>query len=553
MPFRLSILSLVGTCLVAAPPADVIARLKADVAGLSAPEMKGRGNGQEGLDRAASYAMEAFRKAGLKAEIQAVPFEKFKRERMEARLGQGKESVQLVSGRDLDLYAMELDLSIKAAPIAYVGFGLDSKDRNELAGLDLKGKVALVEWPHPKDASKVPAEARDLRATIKRLEARGAALVLFLLSKPGQGKDLPSFFNSSCPVGLIWQGCLGAEPAKLLAEAQERTKAGKVSSRELPATLDLEARIQKEACTLPNVIATVPGRDARLASEHVVLGAHLDHMGFHTKPDGSEEVLPGADDNASGCAAVLETARRMAAKPPRRSLTFLLFAGEEYGMLGSKHWVKHPTVSLDKVKSMVNLDCIGRFDASQELGLTGLGYSPEAIKHMRSLAPKKVKVATDRGASPFAYMSDHASFAEARIPAVFFFTGIHKDLHQPTDTMGKINFQAMGDITEYAIRILRDQADAEQPLVFEPIPRLGVNLDPGLKIRGVILGGCAEKLKLQPGDQLTRIGRKALKNDGDTSRILANYRVGEKVELRWTRNGVHMKGIAPLTEPIEKD
>lgn len=549
---RLTALCSILACGLQAAPPEVVARLKTDVAGLCAPEMMGRGNGQDGLDKAAAYALKAFERMGLKAQIQAVPFGLPHRERLKASVTEDGKARDLTP-QELDLFEGDAALKLDGRPLLYIGHALSHPAHDDLAGLDLKGRVVVVDPPRgpSKALAGVPQEALDMRPVLKSLGERGAALVLFTHNMPGQGSLGGFYYPTPYPVGVLFKGALSGPAETALKAAQKRLQDGAVASCELPATLSLDVLQKKVPRPLPNVVATLEGTDAALKAEHIVVGAHLDHMGATPDGKGGMRVLPGADDNASGCAGVLEIARQMKAKPPRRSTTFILFAGEEAGFLGSRHWISQPTVPLAQVKGMVNLDCIGRFQpGQQDLGLTGLGWHPEALALAGKQAPKGLKVATDRGSTPFASMSDHAPFAGARIPAAFFFTGIHRDLHQPTDTTDKLNLEAMGDIVLYAHQLARHQADAATSLAFTPRPNLGLRLAPegAAVVKTIAPGGLAATLKLQPGDVLVKLGGQDIPTKAALERILDAHIPGQSVAVQWTRDGQAMQGTVLLSE-----
>lgn len=544
MTFRLrSAVALALPLGLAAAPPELVTRLKADVAAFAAPELQGRGDGQEGLDRAARLALERFRAMGLEARIQEVPYGLPRRGRLEARLLEGGKAQVLAAGRDLDLFDGEVALRLSGAPLLYVGYGLSLPAHDDLKGLDLKGRVVVMEaWPRTEAMEALVVEGGvDIPRAAEGLAARGAVLVL-LLQERLHGEPGRLGGATSCPAGLLRRGGLPGRAGEALAEAARALAPGRPASRELPVALDLDAKQDLMPHPLPNVVATLPGSDPRLRDEHVVVGAHLDHLGAR---DG--RVYPGADDNASGCAGVLEIARQAARSPGRRSMSFVLFGGEEEGFLGSAFWVEHPTVPLARVKAMVNLDCIGRFDPQRELVLTGLGVEPGALARLRGLAPGALKVAVDRGTTPFAYLSDHASFAAAGIPSFFFFTGVHGDLHHPNDTPDRLNAEAMGDITEFALRLVRDQADAPQALRFEARPSLAFEPESSksLRVRRVG-GGPAAGPGLRPGDLLVAVDGQLVSNREELERALAPRRVGECVELRWVRDGREQRGSAVL-------
>lgn len=199
-----------------------------------------------------------------------------------------------------------------------------------------------------------------------------------------------------------------------------------------------------------NVVAVVEGTDPELKNEYVTVTAHLDHVGPR-----NGEVCNGADDNASGSIAVIEVAEAVVMDPPKRSVIFILFAGEEMGLKGSRYFVDNPPVPLDKIVANINMDMIGR---------TGNGLDAETKEHYlrysSKVSPKfkdfvkKVNKNTIR--YPLVYAedskspggSDHMSFLRKDIPAIMFFSGIHKDLHNVGDDPDKIQYDKVQKISQ---------------------------------------------------------------------------------------------------------
>jgi Zn-dependent M28 family amino/carboxypeptidase len=229
---------------------------------------------------------------------------------------------------------------------------------------------------------------------------------------------------------------------------------------------------------LKNVIVSIKGHDATLNSQHIVVGAHLDHLGITWNQSGTKNIFSGADDNASGSAALMELVRHFQKKPPARSLIFIHFTGEEWGMWGSKHWVSHPTVDIDSVRLMVNLDMIGRLQRSKKLTFTAMGLGQVEIAQAIAMAPDGINVQADRGTSIFALASDHAPFVAKKIPAIFLFTGLHADYHRKTDIPDKINWEGLATVTQYAQTLITHYATSKDAPVFVPQGRNDLILDP---------------------------------------------------------------------------
>jgi len=207
-----------------------------------------------------------------------------------------------------------------------------------------------------------------------------------------------------------------------------------------------------------NVVAIVEGTDPKLKSEYITVGAHLDHVG----PRGGK-VCNGADDNASGSVGVIEVAEAIAMSPPKRSVIFILYAGEEMGLQGSRYFLENPPVPIDKIVANINLDMIGRtgngLDAETKEHF--LRYSSKVspkfkdfVKKVNRKTIKQPLIYAEDGTSPGGVGgSDHMSFLRKDIPAIMFFSGVHKDLHQPGDDPEKIEYDKMQKISQLVFEL----------------------------------------------------------------------------------------------------
>jgi hypothetical protein len=335
------------------------------------------------------------------------------------------------------------------------------------------------------------------------------------------------------------------------------------------ATIDLNVRMRQVAAKLPNVTALLRGSDPALSREYIVVGAHLDHIGMgerHSR-SGAGELHPGADDNASGSAMVLELARTLKDSSPKRSILFIHFSGEEEGLLGSSHWIQCPTVPIPSVKFMVNFDMVGRLDtANPVLHVGGLGTTKAILEQSHSLAPTDLTVGGDLGNAMSG--SDHVTFATAKIPSYFFFTGIHNDYHTPRDTPDRINIQGMARIADYAAKVVKDLADVQELPPFEAsAPQLGASRPStggrriafgtvpdfsggkgGFKISGTTPGSTAEAVGLMAGDRIVSFGEKPISDIYDFMDALGSFKGGDKIVVKWLRNGQEHQATATLRE-----
>ena len=322
-----------------------------------------------------------------------------------------------------------------------------------------------------------------------------------------------------------------------------------------------------EGVATQNVVALVPGRDPALSGEYVVIGAHFDHLGRSPAnsldPEERDAIRNGADDNASGTAALLELAKQLAARPARRSVLFVHFSGEELGLLGSQWFVEHSPVALDSVSAMVNFDMIGRLRGDR-LIVYGTGTATElpALLDSANVAPRLRLSTVPDGFGP----SDHASFYAKGVPVLHFFTDLHDDYHKATDDTWKINAPGEARVVALAERVVR--AIADRPARLSPvkvaaapsmapkregsavylgtIPDMGSSDVPGLKLTGVRAGSPADKGGLASGDVIVELGGKPVKDLYTYSDALYAHQPGDAVEIAYLRNGVRHSATVTL-------
>lgn len=304
-----------------------------------------------------------------------------------------------------------------------------------------------------------------------------------------------------------------------------------------------------------NVVAYLDNGAART----IVIGAHYDHLGLgydgsSLDPQPKGKIHNGADDNASGVAGTLELARQYATngiKEPYNFL-FLCFSGEELGLLGSKHFTEHPTVPLENVHYMLNLDMIGRFDeAKKELVVGGVGTSPTFEPLAKNIAERsfsnQLALALDSsGVGP----SDHTSFYLKKIPVLFFFTGVHSDYHKPTDDIERINIGGEAKVLRYILQIM-DSLQAAPKLAFAQTRvkqqtghsyKVSLGIMPsysysgkGLKVDAVTAGRPGAKAGMQDGDVVVKIGQTDIADIQGYMEALSKLKAGETVPLKVLR------------------
>jgi hypothetical protein len=321
-----------------------------------------------------------------------------------------------------------------------------------------------------------------------------------------------------------------------------------------------------------NVLAYLPGK----TDEYIIVGAHYDHLGYGNydslAPSQIGQIHPGADDNASGTAGVLELARLFAPFKGQlpRGILFASFAGEELGLLGSAEWVKEPTRPLDKAVAMLNMDMIGRIkDEKVYIGGVGTGSTFQAtLAKAESGFPFRIENSAGGYAS-----SDHTSFVAKRIPVLFFFSGLHSDYHKPSDTWDKINAPDAARLLDMVAKeMLQLDESSERPqfvTVVEPknphegmassgggggygpyfgsIPDFG-QAEKGVRFSDVQPNSPAAKAGLRAGDVLVKFGDKTIMNLYDFTDALRSSKVGDVVEVTVERDGKPLQASVTLEQ-----
>lgn len=553
-------------------------RLRRDVIFLASPDLKGRGNGYPELDVAARRIEGELKALGLRTQIQRFPFiAKVVRESQEASLIHGDSPRPLVWGKDIEALGLSGDADFRTKALAFLGYGIQIPGGyDDLAGIELKGRVAVIarSVPDLEVFTHLPRGERSLLVRLKRLESAKVAGVIVLEEgglRPLQREEGPVKMDIPV-VGMTVEG-LGRSCGDLASRFKTIQETGKPASQDFvmaPWTaLSLNLKLRREEAQVPNVVAVIPGRDPKLRKEYIVLGAHMDHLGLGERHSmgGAEargQVHPGADDNASGTAMIVELARELKKARPKRSILILHFGGEEEGLLGSSYWVQHPTHPLESVKFMLNFDMVGRLDLkAPKLMMGGLGAPKAALEAARAFVPKDFSVSIDVGASVGG--SDHMTFSQAKIPTFFFFTGIHGEYHRPTDTAERINYPGMVKLAAFGRAVSLDLANAETVPAFDPetakLPMRGdggpmriafgtipdyADNPKGFRINGVSKGSTAEAIGLQAGDILIQFGDKPVKSIYDFMAVLGARKPGDKAEVQWLRGDQTMKAEATL-------
>jgi hypothetical protein len=571
-----------------------IERMKKDLYFLASEECEGRGVETEGINKAANYIADQFRKIGLKAPkgddnyfqpfaIKGAP--KMSSPNSFVLRGPGIKSLEPEVTKAYSITGLTGTGKVSSG-VVFAGYGITTNDKkyDDYAGLDVKGKTVVVLRKSPrsevkeKDKGFPEGDAHSsLSSKIQNAEAHGAAAVLFINDKAAAGKldslmafDYARGDGGEIPILHLKRDLLDqmlVSEKKRIAEIEAKIDEDlKPQSFELKDwKVELETTVTRPEIKVKNVIGVLEGKGP-LANETVIIGSHYDHLGRGERGSltkGNKDIHYGADDNASGTTGMMELARRLAADKERqgRRIVFMAFSGEERGLLGSRHYVKEPIFPLSDTVLMINLDMIGRAqedkDSKKEkLEIGGVGTA-KGFRELLDTLNKKYDFAmkkTDTGVGP----SDHASFYPKKIPVFFYFTGTHPDYHRPTDTPDRINYTAMKKIVDMAeeiaqqFRSAKDRPEyvAGQTQAFDRGgrggPRISLRFMPGeydddetrgVPVGSVTEGGPGDKAGLKAGDWIVEVGGKPVKNMTGYMTAIQTAKPGEELEIIVTREG----------------
>ncbi|MFQ5806703.1 MAG: M28 family peptidase [Phycisphaerae bacterium] len=480
---------------------------------LASPAFEGRAPGTRGIELAADYIEFYLRAYGLQPAFPgpsrqgAVSVSESYRQPLtvDGALPDGYETLgtlaingdRLVVGEDYVITA-NARKGIARGAVSFVGYGLEQGEDGYSSfddGTDLRGRVALLLRLEPLDEAgdflwdAQSGQYSSLVAKLNAVASRGAAGVL-IANPPGakapvQTLDpLPAIAGGCTSLPAIPTAMITPEVAdRLLKLAGPKSRdlltwrrladQGKVRTVDLDpdVVVSLETDIEPQQVTTENVAGVLPGRGER-KNEWIVIGGHYDHVGAGyggTNPHGDTAMLLGADDNASGTAAVLILAKRLAAAyraapddADLRSILFVAFTAEERGLVGSRHFVQNSPVRLSRIHAMLNLDMVGRLRQDM-LWLSGFGTADEYSDLLgATLAESGLKVTTEPGSDG----SDQVSFLEAGIPALHVMTGGHDEIHSPADLASTLNPAGAAKVIDLSEKIAMQLARQPEPLTY---------------------------------------------------------------------------------------
>ncbi len=553
--------------------------------------MEGRGVGSEGIELAAKYIAGQFAHIGLDpAGDEGTYFQAFSmtlhpRLTDTGRLAFSGDDAERKQGMDFIPFNFSSEESFDGGAV-FCGYGVINAEKawDDFKDLDLSGGVAVMfegEPPAWADEDGNPTPHSMHRNKVYNAKDRGAVAVLFVNVEPDAGgKDrLAEFMPEGADAyGIpamqvsraMIEGRLSAGGLASLDELQKKLdEGGFVSAGLAHITVSGQAGLKRATAPTRNVLGMLRGQGPH-ADEVVVIGAHYDHLGirkpmmrrFKAGKLVAEEIRPqihnGADDNASGTSGLIEIARMFAEGPrPERSVLFAAFSGEESGLHGSKHYVEHPTVPLDRTAAMLNLDMIGRLapesDRVTVFGVQCAKEFQEVLEEGGRKAGLTIAPAVDEGGR-----SDHASFFRKDVPSLHFFSGNHADYHQPSDDSEKINarggvqiaklvYHATAGIAGLPERptfqvVKQDKAERKATtttfrVVMGLTPNYAEDGQPGMAVDAVSPEGPAQVAGMKAGDRIIRINGKSIANVYDYMASTRGNKAGDTVEVVVLRDG----------------
>ena len=545
-------------------------RFFADVAWLADDAREGRGIGTAGLEEAADWVAERFAALGVEPGLPDVgaaggylqPFDV----EIEVEVGDGttvEVGGEALAAEELQPAAFSASGEV-TAEVVPVGYGVTADDLgiDDYADSDVEGKIVLVRRFLPAAGIEDEALQRrysDLRYKAFNARQHGAAGVLIAdLPEAAEGEEVPEEapFPSLSVDGV---GDAGLPVAVIGRAAGQRLLAGDEPVR-------LAVDLTRRRATTWNVVGRLPAAADGRHEGAVVLGAHLDHLGHGGRGSlapGEEAVHNGADDNASGIAALVEAARVLAERRDelRRDVWFVAFSAEESGILGSAHFVRNlpgETVAEDLV-AMINMDMVGRLESNllAVLGGESAAEWAEIVEPACAAAGLGCSLGGD-GYGP----SDHTPFYAAGMPVLHLFSGVHTDYHKPSDDSHRINAVGGARIAHLAADVVERIAARQQPLTYRrtesPPPATGDSRSYGASLgtipdyagapggRGVLLSGVrpespAEKAGVQRGDVLVGLAGREVGDIYDFVYILRDSKPGQTVPIEVLRNGERLE------------
>ena len=553
-----------------------VAQLRRSITTLASERFAGRQTGTEGEQLAREFLIGELKRIGAKPlpgqKDFALPFE------FTAGARDGGTTVSVPGKARALSFSDSGDVTGR---LVFAGYGIvvpESQDfgYDSYATLDVKDKIVVVLRYFPEDTDQktraILARYSDLRYKAMAARQRGAKAMLVVTGpkSPNAGELVPMTFDTALAGSGIVAASIDrdagnaifAATGRTLADIQQSLDSGNphVAGFDIPTTVTIRAKVERERHTAYNIAGYLPATGRPIADKPWLgLGAHYDHLGRGengsslASKEEAGRIHHGADDNASGDAAVLAIAGLFAKQPRPRNILITFWSGEELGLLGSAAFVASPPVKLADIAAYFNFDMVGRMqDNKLSVQATGTSKSwDKLIEQANVRAGFNVSVQAD----PY-QPTDVQTFNGASVPSLNFFTGAHADYHKPSDTADKIDYDDLDRIVEFAAAIAKRVADMPEPPAFAKVEpqtqggatRAGVRVftgtvpdyatdAKGLLLGGVVAGGPAEMAGLQKGDIIIEIAGQTIANIYDYTYALDVLKIGQPAKVVYMRGG----------------
>ena len=552
--------------------------LLAHISYLASDELEGRKPGSAGGKQAAAYIANHFMQLGLTplGDNGYQYFEVITSVELGPNNSLASGDITGVVGENYTPTAFSTSTTLDA-PVVFAGYGFqienDSLNWDDYANQDVNGKWVMVLRGTPENDARESKFDKYAALRRKLLVARdnGAAGVIFVSGEKFDANDElinlrieRNLSTAALPVVHIKRDLVNqlvAATGKTVTDIETQLDTDQTpSSFDTGISLAITTEIIQNEVTTQNVVALLPANDPELKDEYIVVGSHYDHLGWGGKGSGSRRpdtsaVHNGADDNASGVAAVLEIAENLALKKNglRRNVVFVTFGAEEMGLLGSKFFTSNPLIDLKNVKQMFNLDMIGRLNPeTKSLTVGGTGTAKGLEDYLKANAQDR---AFNLAVTPDGYgPSDHAAFYVEDIPVLFFFTGITEEYHTPQDDVSTINFPGEKMIAEFAADLIIDMSNMDESFEFQEagpkgppksgkrgkvkmgiIPDFAASNTDGFLLGGIVPGGPASSAGLLKGDVMVALEGRSVKNVYDYMGRMADVKPGQRITVEVMR------------------
>jgi hypothetical protein len=559
-----------------------------DVERLASPEFAGRRVGEPGCELAAQYLEERCKALG----VEAPPNSRGYRSGFSVTRGitvKGTPTAilggqALAQGVDYAVAAFSGSGKVDSAPLVFAGYGITAPELkwDDYAGIDVKGAAVVIIRGEPQEtdqqsafAGDKPTVYSDLRRKASNARDHGAIALLIVDSPVKNPEDKlaevhPTYSAASFDIpvlhvrrSVVENTLISGAGLSFAGLVETMDREFKSHSALLAGTqFSVDLQVEKDLATGFNIVGVIPGSDAQLKGQYVAIGAHYDHLGLggpesQTK-DSYGQVHPGADDDASGVAGVLEIAAWAMQNRPalRRSLLVCLFSGEEEGLLGSAALMKNPPVPHSSIYCLLDMDMIGRLRENKlMLGATG---TAKEFEGMISGLPEQYGLCINEDKSGIGG-SDFLSFTSAGIPAIFAFTGVHPEYHTPLDTPDKILWDGAQRVLCFVTALTGRLCNRDGGLTYNrpaggppeqrpqtsgisvsmgTVPAYGEEpQQPGYLIGDVKPGGPAEQAGIAKGDIIIKILDRKIANIYDFMYVLQDCQPGQVVPVTVFRDG----------------